>query len=368
MCMIIVIILSFKREHYFTVKHTVMKPLVQCCPGKLGWDEEAKKILLHAEHRHHPYDSCFHDHKSNYPRFESSGQFCWHAYVTINDEQSIGNTVCQYASLLILERLFGVEVAVSRETHVLMSKIFSNPPIQETNNVCNTTEKNVKFRDLFALFDNLAKRADFLDTRQKYPLYESIVIEGDFCPYELILRNRDYLSVKLFLYNQEFEQLRNKLIRHINPKKYVDLMEDLLVVQAIHNDSYMDGYPSNTKGLRLQPDLYYKNAFDLIQYESNSSILVLCNNIFWCDRYIKHPSVFFYHLDTEENIYNIYLVLIGDIHVVSFNTLGFMGAALSNKVMYYPYLGLGSDIEAGFDCVSDEDVIEVDGVKLNNFV
>ena len=269
-------------------------------------------------------------------------------YVTISDDQAISYKFCQYAALIILTRYFSIIGGISKDTYNDLSEILGPIPMPIRNLNC-PVKRIINFIDLYNyLYDyTLHKRNQFLD----YPFSESIILDKEFCPYQLLAQNRRFL----FLMMQFKPQFRG-----ISP--FEDLTQNfgdnaqLVFIHAKH--SYFMKYSvdhSQSEEIVIEPTTYYKSAHSFILKKGLNPVYVaICDDISWCNEYVgfRHYTVL---VDSVEHLSELVDYAAG-INIVDQSPLVIAGVMRNLHSVIFPVGKKRTPQDLGLECALDGEI------------
>ena len=308
-----------------------------CCETQDLLRNKSPKLKLNRQISHHCMPAL-----ALPPNFENSRDDCHYPYITIDDHQSVGYRVCQYATLVILGEVFNVKVGVSRTTNSLMQMVFSNPPIKVGHHLCFYEGSGVDFNYLYNFLNNLSYLHKENGTNLHYPFSRIITLKSQFCPHEFIARHRTLLLDK-FKFKDESEYLKDQKIRFIYLLMFMgsqDFRQDVAVIPLNRRD-FAEYYRSiGIRDEKMFPSskIYYKNVF--ANHELNdTSFLALCEDSWFCSNQISETQRedFVMTSAADVEVLNLYIYHWADYIILDRSPLAFMAAMLHNfKKIFVP--------------------------------
>ncbi|XP_069939021.1 galactoside alpha-(1,2)-fucosyltransferase 2-like isoform X2 [Cherax quadricarinatus] len=135
-------------------------------------------------------------------------------YITINRGGRIGNEICQYMSLAVLRKMFGVRASIHGEMEKYIGQFFHRLtlPVQDSHRSHNYTIK-LHYDDIYkTLVTRVNNNGPPPDAPYPYPINQSIYIYNNPCPPDVLLPFRGQ-------FRQEFtfrEDIVDKARKHID--------------------------------------------------------------------------------------------------------------------------------------------------------
>nr|XP_045581837.1 galactoside alpha-(1,2)-fucosyltransferase 1-like [Procambarus clarkii] len=274
-----------------------------------------------------------------FPLIPDNQNDCTLPYVTINRGGRIGNEICQYMSLAVLRVMFGVRASIHQEMHKYISQFFSRLTLPVEDHACFLNySRQIHFDDLYrTLVANDSPSGPALPgprMPRPYPINESLYIYNNPCPPDLLLPFREQFRQEFTFGSDIVGKARARVDAAINSLGYLANETVTKITVHVRRKDYIT-FLKEKFSLEPAQTSYFQRAFDFFRERVPEPVfLVTSDDPKWCLENLKHQDVVY--VGSNESVVDLALLTLGDHHVMTDGTFGYVGAFLSRGIIVYP--------------------------------
>nr|XP_045602559.1 galactoside alpha-(1,2)-fucosyltransferase 1-like [Procambarus clarkii] len=263
---------------------------------------------------------------------------CSLPYVSMNNGGRLGNKICQYMSLALLRSVFGMRVAILENMNKNLREIFPklSLPVEDPKCFHGTTSKD-NFSTLYKKLSvqNSANGRALVDSKlPPYPLSESVYIDDNPCPWYILLPLRDQLRRELVFHDTILNKAKQQLNHAVKSLLNNATKNITIITVHVRRTDYLNYIKVNYKLTPLKKN-YFQRAFKFFRHRVASPVFaVSSDDPEWCKDNIMDKDVVF--VGTKDSVMDMALMSLGDHHVITYGTYGFVGACLGRGLIVYP--------------------------------
>nr|XP_045603422.1 galactoside 2-alpha-L-fucosyltransferase SEC1-like [Procambarus clarkii] len=256
----------------------------------------------------------------------------------MNAGGQLGNKLCQYLSLVLIRRVFGVRVAILEAMNGAIGGLFGKLSLPVEDHKCFPGyTAQLPFSNLYKqLFINNTDNDIVLSNSQlrHYPLSESSYVKDYPCPSHLLVPLRDQFRHELPFRQDIIDKAKERLDNAV--KSLHNNTSQNITVITVHVRR-TDHFPFMKKVYKLDPldKTYFQRAFQFFRNRTAVPVFVMTSDDpKWCQRNIIDKDVV-YGGKSRENI-DLVMLSLGDHHVITYGTYSFVSAFLGRGIIVYP--------------------------------
>ncbi|XP_042237443.1 galactoside alpha-(1,2)-fucosyltransferase 1-like [Homarus americanus] len=247
-----------------------------------------------------------------------------------------GNKICQYMSLSLLRKVFGVRVSMLSSMQKPLEHLFIKLDLPGENPKCfprYTKQLNfsVLYRKLVAESHELVL-PDAQPTH--YPLNESVYVSDYPCPPDILFPLRDQFRQELVFKKELTDKARQKIAEGIKALGIYTNKNITKVTVHVRRTDYIEHIKSRYQLTPLDK-LYFQRAFDFFRKKVPYPVfLVTSDDPKWCKENLIDKDVAFVGSSMEVDLT---LLSLGDHHIITYGTFSFVSSFLGRGIIVYPY-------------------------------
>ncbi|XP_045595286.2 galactoside 2-alpha-L-fucosyltransferase SEC1-like [Procambarus clarkii] len=256
----------------------------------------------------------------------------------MNAEGRLGNNICQYMSLAVIRKVFGVRAAITEHMNSQLGSIFPKLSLPVENHKCFPGHAA---QDTFIqLYKKLAaktpsrSRAMFDLQLQHYPLMESVYVSDYPCPAHLLLSLRDQFRHE-FAFSEKVLKTARIALDDAVKRVYTDSSAVITIITVhIRRTDYLKHVKNFYKEYPVDM-IYFHEAFNFFRNRTDFPVFVVTSDDpQWCKTNLIDHDVVYAGTDP---VVDLALQSLGDHHIITDGTFGFIGAFLGRGIIVYPY-------------------------------
>ncbi|XP_069960841.1 galactoside 2-alpha-L-fucosyltransferase Sec1-like isoform X2 [Cherax quadricarinatus] len=263
---------------------------------------------------------------------------CSLPYVSMNTKGRLGNKMCQYMSLALLRKVFGIRVAMVGGMKIQIGPFFPKLSIPVEDHKCfpghDTTDD---FNNLYLkLIEWSAGRGTTLSDSQlhPYPLTKSTYVRDYPCPRNLLLPLRDHFREELSFQPETIKKARYFLDNALKSVQDNSTEEMTIITVHVRRTDYLTfiTYRYNILPLSM---IYFVRAFNYYRERFARPVFVMTSDDpKWCKKHLVEKDVVF--AGSGNAVVDMAILSLGDHHVITYGTYGFVSAFLGRGTIVYP--------------------------------
>nr|XP_045621697.1 galactoside alpha-(1,2)-fucosyltransferase 2-like [Procambarus clarkii] len=263
---------------------------------------------------------------------------CSLPYVTMNTGGQLGNKLCQYLSLVLIRRVFGVRVAILEAMNGSISGLFHKLSLPVEDHKCFPGySAKLPFSNLYRkLFINNTGNGIVLSNSRlrHYPLSVSSYVEDCPCPSHLLVPLRDLFRHELPFRQDIIDKAKERLdnaVKSLHNNTSQNITVVTVHVRRTDHLSFIKG------AYNLDPldKTYFQRAFNFYRNRTAVPVFVVTSDDpKWCQSNIMDKDVVY--AGSRDPVSDLVLLSLGDHHVITYGTFGFVSAFLGRGIIVYP--------------------------------
>ncbi|XP_042232473.1 galactoside alpha-(1,2)-fucosyltransferase 1-like [Homarus americanus] len=261
---------------------------------------------------------------------------CSLPYVTMNWGARTGNKICQYMSLSLLRKVFGVRVSLLNNLQKPLEKIFFKLDLPGEDPECFPRyTRSIRFTDLYRKLVAESRKVVLSDEQPThYPLKETVYVKDNPCPPDMLFPFRDQFRQELVFKKELTDKARQKIDEGIKALGIYTNKNITKVTVHVRRTDYI-GYIKSRFQLTPLDKLYFQRAFDFFRKKVPYPVfLVTSDDPKWCKENLIDKDVAF--VGSFSSV-DLALLSFGDHHIISYGTFGFVSSFLGRGIIVYPY-------------------------------
>lgn len=261
---------------------------------------------------------------------EAPSKNCSRPFAVMFDGGRLGNQMCQYLSLMLLRKQFGIKIAIRAKMKRILTTSFENVWVPLNGSKCFTQHtQRILYRNLYNQLFNFNE-----GNPEAYPLSKSYFISNYPCPIELLLPWREKLSKVLVFKPKILEEARRRMHRSLEAAGLAESPDLTVVTVHVRRTDYIS-YVKSRYGLAPLTATYFHRAFNYFRKRfAHPVFLVTTDDKKWCEDHILGPDVLY--AGSQDPSVDIALLSQGNHTIVSFGTFGFVSAFLGKGMIVHP--------------------------------
>ncbi|XP_037784168.1 galactoside alpha-(1,2)-fucosyltransferase 1-like isoform X2 [Penaeus monodon] len=261
---------------------------------------------------------------------KSPGKNCTMPFAVMFDGGRLGNQMCQYLSLLLLRKEYGIKIAIRTKMKKILTSYFENVWVPLNGSKCFAQHTQpISFHEMYKKLFTFSE-----GNPQAYPLSESYFISNYPCPVDLLLPWREKFREDLVFKPKILEKARKKIHSSLEAAGFAVWADLTVVTVHVRRTDYINHMKSRY-GLAPLTKVYFHRAFDYFRERFEHPVfLITTDDRKWCEKHLLGPDVLY--AGSKEPSVDIALLSQGNHTIVSFGTFGFVGALLGGGMIVHP--------------------------------
>ncbi|KAK8722635.1 hypothetical protein OTU49_012143 [Cherax quadricarinatus] len=266
--------------------------------------------------------------------YYSNQEDCSLPYVTMNAGGRLGNKLCQYMSLVLLRKTFGVRAAMLEKMNSSLSPHFPqlSLPVEDGKCFPGYTTQDI-YHNLYMKLVNSSRLWPY-NQLYHYPLNASVYVLNNPCPIHLLEPLREHLRRELAFREDIIKKAKQNLDKAVKSLR-LNTTENITVITVhVRRTDHIDFMINKFK---IQPltKIYFQRAFNIIRKTVAHPVFVVSSDDRgWCLSNIMDKDVVF--AGGADPVTDMALMTLGDHHVITYGTYGFVGAFLGRGTIFFP--------------------------------
>ncbi|KAK8722670.1 hypothetical protein OTU49_012153, partial [Cherax quadricarinatus] len=263
---------------------------------------------------------------------------CSLPYVSMSTNGRLGNKMCQYMSLALLRKVFGIRVAMVEGMKHQIGPFFPKLSIPVEDHKCfpghNTTSD---YNDLYLkLIEWSGGRLPSIADSQlyPYPLKVSTYVQDYPCPRTLLLPLRDHFREELSFQPETMKKARQMLDDALKTVRDNSTQPMTVITVHIRRTDYITyiTYRHHLLPLRM---IYFAKAFNYYRLRYARPVFAMTSDDpKWCKENLVDKDVVF--AGGDDPVVDMAILTLGDHHVITYGTYGFVSAFLGRGTIVFP--------------------------------